>query len=268
MPSRPKWSHSTDSNYSKNAKGNLLNIYSLKFWFSNTLGFFNWMQSFSFCWSVSSSISLQILAWPETSMRPITIAKVVKVCSLSAGCHPSLWRTAFSPPTQTSGKQAHANTHGVLVLHTVLQKISFGFCNERQTYQPSHPFLLFSSVQVIWGCFVGNSHSGRAALPGSVQRASPSLCNGGRTAGETTELSRHAVRHHTHTTLHNCLLCSHILVSLFTMFPFTLPSNYKWLPATPTMQQCRLWPVRFLNGSAHCSLFYIVRFCVLWRVCL
>lgn len=48
----------------------------------------------------------QILEWPETFMRLITTAKVVKVCSPSAGCHRSLWKTESSPPTRMCGKQA------------------------------------------------------------------------------------------------------------------------------------------------------------------
>lgn len=40
---------------------------------------------------------------------------------------------------------------------------------------------------------MGDCHFSRAALPGHVQRAGTALRHGGRTAGQTGQLSRHAV---------------------------------------------------------------------------
>lgn len=132
-------------------------------------------------------------------MRQITTAKVVRVCFLSDGCHPSLWRTESSPPPLTSGKQEHVNKHihmvALLSLFTSAKEYvqSMTVIIETQWFNPLTPLL--PSVQVIWSCTVGNRHSGRTALPRSVQWAGAPLCHGGRAAGETTELSWHAVRH-------------------------------------------------------------------------
>lgn len=47
--------------------------------------------------------------------------------------------------------------------------------------------------QVIWCCAVGNRHFSRTALPRNVQWTSTALRHGGRTLGQTWQLSWHAV---------------------------------------------------------------------------
>lgn len=48
----------------------------------------------------------------------------------------------------------------------------------------SHP----PGRQVIRGCAVGDKHAGRAAVPGSVQRAGPQVCHGRELPGPAGQL--------------------------------------------------------------------------------
>lgn len=53
----------------------------------------------------------------------------------------------------------------------------------------SHPPV----CQVIRGCAVGDKHAGRAAVPGSVQRAGPQVCHGRQLPGPAGQLRRQTV---------------------------------------------------------------------------
>lgn len=158
-------------------------------------------------------------------MRQITIVRGVKVCCLSAGCRPSLWRTAFSPPTLMCGKQAHTKH-----IHKLDLCFSWMGCPERwhrsclpSWFSAGH-LELFCGKLPLWQssltkvCPMNKFYA--LSWRGGCwrnRRAAQTCC-------KTPEHTQHPAaggRFHSHLPVH---------------VAFILPVNYKWQPITHTAQ--------------------------------